>query len=55
MAAVLALFSFSLSGLPKAGGGVLVWAGDGTSVQGPLMADAGGTEGVCCSCAPETL
>lgn len=47
-------FSFSLFNFPKVGG-VLVWAGGGTFVHVPVMADVGGTEGVCCSCAPETL
>lgn len=55
VAAALEGFSFSLFNFTKAGGGALVWAGDGTLVHAPLMADIGGTEGVCCSCAPETL
>jgi hypothetical protein len=40
---VFSLFAFSM------------WAGDGMFVDEPLMAGAGGTEGACCSCAPETL
>lgn len=55
VAVALVGFSFSLLSLPMAGGGALVWAGDGTPVRAPLMVSAGGTEGVCCSCAPETL
>lgn len=48
-------FSCSLFSFPTAGGGALVWAADGTPVRAPPMAEVGGTEEVCCSCAPETL
>lgn len=32
-----------------------MWAGEGTPAHAPPTADAGGTEGVCCSCAPGPL
>lgn len=44
----------SLAGFPTAGGGASVWAGEGALAPAPPLAEVGGTEGVCCNCAPET-
>lgn len=47
-------FSLSFVSCPTAAEGASVRAGEGTLARAPPPAAAGGPEGACCSCAPET-